>query len=244
MRRSLILPLALAAPLLLAGQGRRQASAGTADVPYDGDFTFSRVRYGGAGFRRGGAAWAHDYPRADQHLPQILQYVSTVPINLGASNVFDLDDPEIFRHPILYLSEPGFWRITDAEAAGLRMYLLKGGFLILDDFEEQQWYNMEEQLRRAMPEYELIEIGPEHPVFHSFFELDDIYVPHPLVAVTPKYYAMFEDDDPTKRMLVLVNFNADLAEYWEWSAEGLLPVELSNEAYKLGVNYLIYALTH
>ena len=244
MRRSLLLPALVVVPLLLAGQGRRQPSSGMADVPYDGDFTFSRVRYGSGGFRRGGGAWAHDYPRADQHLPQILQYVSTVPVNLGASNVFDLDDPEIFRHPVLYLSEPGFWRITDAEAAGLRSYLLKGGFLILDDFEEQQWYNMEEQLRRAMPEYELIEIGPEHPVFHSFFELEDIYVPHPLVPVTPKYYGMFEKNDPTRRMLVLVNFNADLAEYWEWSAEGILPVDLSNEAYKLGVNYLIYALTH
>ncbi|HSA56227.1 MAG TPA: DUF4159 domain-containing protein [Gemmatimonadaceae bacterium] len=242
--RRLLLLLLLPPPLLLAAQGRARAPSGLAEVPYDGDFTFSRVRYGGGGFRRGGAAWAHDYPRADQHLPQILQYVSTVPVNLRASNVFDLDDPEIFRHPILYLSEPGFWRISDTEAAGLRAYLLKGGFLILDDFEEQQWYNMEEQLRRAMPEYELIEIGPEHAVFRSFFELDDIYVPHPLVAVTPRYYAMFEGNDPARRMLVLVNFNADLAEYWEWSAEGILPVDLSNEAYKLGVNYLIYGLTH
>jgi hypothetical protein len=240
-RSFVALPLVLA-PLLL-GQGR-EGRARAVDATYDGDFTFARVRYGGGGFRRGGGAWAHDYPRADHHLPQILQYVSTVPTNLGRSHVFDLDDPEIFRHPILYLSEPGFWALSESEAAGLRAWLLKGGFLILDDFENAQWYNMEAQLRRAMPELELIEIGPDHPVFRSFFELEDIYVPHPLVAVTPRYYGLFENNDPSRRMLVLVNFNADLAEYWEWSAEGLLPVDLSNEAYKLGVNYLIYGLTH
>jgi hypothetical protein len=241
-RSRFVLPLALL-PLLLLGQERPRPER-AADAGYDGDFTFARVRYGGGGFRRGGGAWAHDYPRADHHLPQILQYVSTVPTNVGVSHVFDLDDPAIFRYPILYLSEPGFWSLGETEAAGLRAWLLKGGFLILDDFENDQWYNMEAQLRRAMPELELIEIGPDHPVFRSFFELDDIYVPHPLVRVTPRYYGLFERNDPAGRMLVLVNFNADLAEYWEWSAEGLLPVDLSNEAYKLGVNYLIYGLTH
>jgi hypothetical protein len=69
-------------------------------------------------------------------------------------------------------------------------------------------------------------------------------VPHPLVQVDPKYFAMFEDNDPAKRMMVLVNYNADLAEYWEWSGQGFFPVDLTNEAYKLGVNYIVFALTH
>ncbi|HEX6315013.1 MAG TPA: DUF4159 domain-containing protein, partial [Gemmatimonadaceae bacterium] len=181
-------------PLLAVAQGQWNDSL--APVSYNGAFTFARIRYGGAGFRRGGSAWAHDYPAADLHLPKIIEYVSTIPINTGASNVFDLDDPEIFRYPIIYLSEPGFWRITEAEARSLRDYLRKGGFLILDDFEAEQWYNMEAQLARAMPDHRLIEVGPEHPVFSSFFELDDIYVPHPLVRVTPRYFAMFENNDP------------------------------------------------
>jgi len=233
----------LVVPLLLSGQG--WSSRELVEVPYNGGFTFTRIRYGNAGaFRRGSSAWAHDYPQADQHLPKIIEYVSTIPVNTGASNVFDLDDPEILRHPIIYISEPGFWGMSGAEATGLRQFLLKGGFVILDDFERDQWYNMEAQLQRAMPDHRLIEIGPEHPVFHSFFELADIYVPHPLVAVTPSYFALFEDNDPTRRMLALVNYNADLAEYWEWSATGFLPLDLSNEAYKLGVNYIFYALTH
>lgn len=235
------LRVGLVAPVLLAQDRPGRALA---DVPYNGAFTFTRVRYGGEGFRRGGVAWAHDYPNADLHLPQIIEYVSMIPINTGASNVFDLDDPEIFRHPIIYLSEPGFWRITDPEARALRDYLLKGGFLILDDFEADQWYNMEAQLARAMPDHSLIEVGPEHPIFSSFFELDDIYVPHPLVRVTPRYFAMFANNDPQGRMMVLVNYNSDLAEYWEFSDMGYFPVDLSNEAYKLGVNYIYYALVH
>lgn len=215
-------------------------------VEYNGGFTFTRIRYGGTGFRRGGGSgWAHDYPDADIHISQIIEYVSTIPINVKGTNVFDLDDPEIFRHPIIYLSEPGTWGMTDSEGENLRQYLLKGGFIIFDDFEAEQWYNMEAQLRRAMPEYQLIEIGPEHPIFSSFFRLDNIYVPHPSVRVTPQYFALFENNDPKGRMMALVNYNSDLAEYWEFSAnEGYFPVDLTNESYKLGVNYLFYALIH
>jgi hypothetical protein len=231
-------------PLLTSGQ-RRRASSWDTGARYDGRFTFTRIRYGDDwGARRGGSAWSHDYPQADLHVSQILDYVSTVNPTLGETNVLTLDDPEIFKHPILYISEPGFWTMSDSEAANLRRFLLKSGFLIFDDFENEQWYNMEEQLRRALPEHRFVEIGPEHPIYQSFFRIKDIYVPHPLVRVTPRYFAIFENNDPSARMLVLANWNADIAEYWEWSDTGYLPVDLNNEAYKLGVNYLVYALTH
>jgi hypothetical protein len=215
------------------------------EVPYNGRFTFTRVRYGSelVGRRRGGAAWAHDYPSADRNIQLILNEFTFVKSSV-ASNVFELEDTEIFRYPILYLSEPGYWSITEAGARNLRQYLLKGGFIIFDDFEAEQWRNFEAQLRRVLPEHEMIEIDESHPVFQSFFHVSDIYVPHPLVRVNPKYFAMFEDNDPTKRMMVLVNYNADLAEYWEWSGQGFFPVDLTNEAYKLGVNYIVFALTH
>ncbi|MCI0435177.1 MAG: DUF4159 domain-containing protein [Gemmatimonadetes bacterium] len=177
-------------------------------------------------------------------MPNIIAYVSTARVNTGRSNVFTLDDPEIFRHPILYVSEPGFWLITASEATSLGLWMRKGGFLILDDFEERQLDNALAQIERAWPGLAPIEIGPEHPIFDAFFRVKDIYIPHPLVAVTPVYYGMFEDNDPSKRMVVLLNHNADLAEYWEWSDNGWFPVDLSNEAYKLGTNYIIWGLTH
>jgi hypothetical protein len=234
-------PLALLVTLASASHAPQQ---GYEQVPYNGGFTFTRIRYGSNGFRRGGGAWAHDYPNADVHLARIIEYLSAIPTNVDASNVYDLDDPEIFRHPIIYLSEPGFWRITDSEAVSLRQYLLKGGFLILDDFEAEQWHNMEAQLQRAMPDHRLIEIGPDHPIFSSFFTLKNIYVPHAMYQTKPTYFALFENNDPNRRMLALVNYDSDLAEYWEFSDTGMFPVDLSNEAYKLGVNYIFYALTH
>jgi hypothetical protein len=245
MRRTAALIVAVLLALPLSAQparvGSTEAKAGR--IP---EFTFTRIRYGGngRGFGRGGGAWAHDYPQGDTNLSRILDYISTLRVNLTTTHVFDLDDVELFQHPIAYLSEPGFWSMTDAEARGLRDYVLKGGFLIFDDFEAEQWNNFAAQVHRALPEYQFIEIGVEHPIFHSFFELKRIDVPHPLVRVEPKYYGLFEGNNPRQRMMAIVNYNNDLAEYWEWSAQGYFPVDISNDAYKLGVNYVIYGLTH
>jgi hypothetical protein len=221
------------------------APAQNANLSYDGRFTFARIRYGagGGGFRRGGASWAHDYPQADHHLPRIVSEISSVVPRHDGSNVFDLDDPELLRFPVAYLSEPGFWSATDSEIQGLRQYLLKGGFIIFDDFEAEQWHNFAAQMRRALPEYEPIEIDGTHSIFDSFFHVPNPYVAHPLVRVTPEFYGYFEDNDPKKRMLAMVNFNSDLAEYWEWSPTGQFSVDLTNEAYKLGVNYIVFGLT-
>jgi hypothetical protein len=215
-------------------------------VPYNGKFTFTRIRYGsGFGGRRGfeGAAWAHDYPMADLNMQTMLNEFTAVRATERGSNVFDLEDREIFEHPILYISEPGFWTITRLGAANLREYLLKGGFLIFDDFEEDQWYNMAEQLARALPEGKWFEIDETHPIFDTFFYVENIYVPHPLVRVTPSYRAIFEDNDPSKRIMVLANHNSDLAEYWEYAAEGYFPVDPTNDAFRLGINYIVYGLT-
>ena len=217
-------------------------------VPYNGRFTFTRIRYGSAGGRGGGwgwrSAWNHDYPNADRNMQFILERYTGVAPNTGGTNVVDLEDPRIFEHPILYMSEPGYWRATEEGIANLRAYLLKGGFLIFDDFEREQWNNMAAEVGRALPGHRWIEIDESHPIFRSYFRVDDIYVPHPLVRVTPNYQAIFEENDPTRRMMVLANHNSDLAEYWEWSPEGLFPVDPTNDAFRLGVNYIVYAMMH
>jgi uncharacterized protein DUF4159 len=243
-----ILILALASAASAQRRGRETAPPPEGNRSYSGQFVFTRIRYGsggGWGFGRGGPRWSHDYPRADRHLPLILDEITTVDSDLAGSNVYDLDDPELFRFPLIYISEPGFWTMSDAEARGLRAYLLKGGFAIFDDFErEREWDNFAAQMRRVLPEHQPIEIGIGHPIFHSFFDIRNIDIPHPLVPVRPKYYGIFEDNAPTGRMMAIVNYNNDLAEYWEWSGTGLFPVDTSNEAYKFGVNYVVYAMTH
>jgi hypothetical protein len=223
-------------------------SAATSTSDYNARFTFTRIRYSGSfgGFGRGNDAWRHDWPRADLNLPTVLSEISKVRPTLGTSNVLDLEDPAIFRHPVIYLSEPGFWSITEAGARNLRTYLLKGGFIIFDDFEDLggQWPNFVAQFQRALPEYQFIELDVTHPIFHTFFDLQKLDTPHPLVRVTPIYYGVFEDNDPRKRMMAMINLNADLAEYWEWSGQGFFAIDPTNDAYKMGINYIIYGLTH
>ena len=229
--------------------GRRESGLPAApNVPYDGRFTFVRIRYGrGTGGIRGpfNNSWNHDYPRADMHLSKILKTITFIDARTDATNILTLDDPDLFKYPIAYMSEPGYWAMTDREAQCFREYLLKGGFAIFDDFEyEPEWNNFEAQMRRVFPEGKFVPLDVSHTVYDSFFRMTRIDFPHPMYGIKPDYRGLYERNDPTKRLMVIANHNADIAEYWEWSDTGLLPVDLSNEAYKLGVNYIIYGMTH
>lgn len=215
------------------------------NTPYDGRFTFVRIRYTGP---RGGlgrnAFWSHDYPRAEANFSRILAELSLTRAYLGGSNVLSLDDPELFKYPLAYIVEPGYWGPTDAEVLALRTWLLKGGFLIVDDFAGNDWYNFEEQMRRVLPQGRLTRLDASHPVFDSFFRIESLELYHPYWAgFQSEFWGIFEDNDPAKRLMVMVNYNNDIAEYWEWSDRDFAPIELTNEAYKLGINYVIYAMT-
>jgi hypothetical protein len=220
------------------------------NMPYDGRFVFARIKYRGySHFSREGPGWAHDYPYGEMHLMQIMREVTALrPFvqsgEIVGGNILALDDPELFKFPVAYLSEPGGWVPTDAEALGLRNYLLKGGFLILDDFGGQaDWFNTVQQMRRVLPEARIVELEPSHPIFDSFFKID-----MNIIAQTyrgrPVYYGIYENNDPKKRLIAVFNYNNDIGDYWQWSGQGFNPIALTNEAYKLGVNYLVYALTH
>jgi hypothetical protein len=216
-------------------------------LDYDGQFTFVRLRWN-SGFGRGGfgAAWNHDLPRAEQHLAMIMRELSLVNMRTDGGRILMLDDPELFKYPIAFMWEPGFWNLTDEEASAFRAYLAKGGFAVFEDFDgTQQWSHFEAQMRRVLPEGRLVRLDRTHPIFDSFFRIRDIdAIVHPMSGIRPSYYGIFEDNDPSRRLMVVANYDNDVPEYWEWSGEGLYPFDTSNEAYKLGVNYLIYGLTH
>jgi len=216
------------------------------DDGYDGRFRFVRLRWdGGVSFGRRGMsnAWNHDYPRAEQNLARILRELTLLDVN-PEGRILRLDDPELFNYPIAYMWEPGFWVMTDEQAARFREYLGKGGFAIFDDFEYEQWNNLEAQMRRVLPDARWVRLDASHRIFDIFFRMKTIDFPHPMYGITPTYFGIFEDNDPSKRLMVIANHNHDVAEYWEFSGEGLWPVDLSNEAYKLGINYMIYGMLH
>ncbi|MGH7677584.1 MAG: DUF4159 domain-containing protein [Gemmatimonadaceae bacterium] len=219
------------------------------NVKYDGRVTFARVMYRGGGR---GAGWAHDFPRAESHFMRIIKEITAVRPFIEAGpviggNILALDDPELMKYPVAYLSEPGGWFPNDKEMLGLRNYLTKGGFLIVDDFDggsmNQDWYHFVGVMRSVLPAARIVEMQQTHPIFDAFFKIDFNRLVSYGTGDKPGYFGIFQDNDPRKRVMVIVNFNQDMGDYWEWSDRGF-NIAPTNEAYKLGVNYLIYALTH
>lgn len=230
---------------------------------YDGRFTFARIWYRGyehwAG--REGPGWSHDYPDAEENFSKILRDVTNMspfieeaskngPI-IGSALV-KLDDPLLFKYPVSYMSEPGGWNPNDKEIAGLRAYLLKGGFMIFDDFREgwagnYDWTHLRQEMARALPNARWVQLSGREPIFHSFFDIDLAKAINSTSAYgvnPPTYWGLYEDNDPKKRLMVMANVDDDIGESWQWSASGFIPVQSANEVYKLGINYVIYALTH
>jgi len=238
----IVVLLAMALPVI-AGQeffGRFSLPRLTS-VEYDGQFAFTRIRYG----TRSGVnyGWEHDYPQADRNFAAILDYMTHMRVNLKGSNIFDLDDPRIFQNPVIYMSEPGGWMTDEEEARSLRAFLLKGGFIIFDDFDgDAEWRNLESQMRVVLPDHYFIRLEVDHPIFQSFFSIRTLDIPHPMArGLEPIFYGLFDDNG---RMMAIANFNNDIGDYWEWSAEGLYGDAPTADAYRLGVDYLVYAMTH
>ena len=226
------------------GYGRRQQAI-VPNTPYDGRFTFVRVRYGpDYGFTSQRLPWSHDYPAGEQHFMKILNELSYLNPHTEETNILTFDDPELFKYPVAYLCEPGQWVMSDEEALGLRTYLQKGGFVIVDDFHFQDWGNFEAQMTRVMPEARFYDLDLSNQIFHTFFEIRTLDVPQYYDPPPAIFRAVYENNDPARRIMMVINYNTDISEFWEWSDTGFKPIDESNEAYKLGVNYIIYGMTH
>ena len=223
------------------GGGRRMGLL--PNVEYDGRFTVARVRYARSN------SWSADYPTMEQHLSRMLEDITSIDTHVEGSNVHFLDDPEFLKIPLSYLTEPGYWYPSESEVAGLREYLKKGGFLIVDDFHfENEWAVFENAIRRVLPDGRIMRLDITNPIFNSFFQIDTLKVPYPgrlgEQGLMGEFLGIYEDNDPTKRLMVVINYNIDLGDYVEWSDRDIYSQLPTNEAYKFMINYVVYGLTH
>jgi Domain of unknown function (DUF4159) len=242
-----LVALTLAFPALAQRGGRRFAfpwmPSDASPIKYDGQFVIVRLWYPHY------PGWSYDYPDMEQNLTLILNDITLLRPHPNGSNIFRMDDPELLNFPIAYLSEPGYWYPSDSEASGLRSYLAKGGFLIVDDFHfEPEWRVFEDAMRKVLPGARIERLDRSHPVFNSFFSIESLNVPYPgglgEAGLIGEFYGIHEGNDPSKRLMVVINYNMDIGDYMEHSGRGWYAVEPTNEAFKFGVNYFIYGLTH
>ena len=253
---------AVALTLLTAGPGpwddpsreERGATQQAEGVPRE--FYFSRVAYSGygRGYGRGWGRWATDYPKADQIF---LSFIDRLLSNLDAferEHPVRLDDPGVRRFPFLYALEVGSMALTEPEITGLRDYLLAGGFLVIDDFwGSRQWANWENEIRSVLPGYEIVDLSLDHPIFTAFYEIDEILqVPNVRNGIrggpthqSDGYVPMVKGiHDENGRLMVVINWNTDLGDAWEWADNPRYPLKYSTYAYEMGVNMIVYAMSH
>jgi hypothetical protein len=255
-RRFLIVILVAGVSAVASGDPPAQEDGVEDPTSYDAQVTFVRLRFnvsadpsfgmrGGGGFNsEGQPPWMHDYPRAERNLMHILDEVTTVQGYKDGGRIVDIGDPELMKYPIAYMSEPGFWQQNEKEAENLRNYLLKGGFIIFDDFGGNHWQNLATQMSRVLPQLRWIQMEASHPVFHAFFQIESLDDVIPTYRGQPVFLGMYEDNDPKKRLIAIANYNNDIGDNWEFSDTGFMPIDQSNESYKFGINYFIYGLTH
>lgn len=222
--------------------------------PRQGEFTFARLQYGGYGFGRRGGSWATDWPEADEHF--IIGLRNWVQSSLKVSDEPTVVAPvgqALFKYPFIYIVEPGYMELEPQHAAQLREYLLRGGFLMLDDFwGEYEWENVQYQLRKVFPEYQIKDLPLDHPLFHCYFDINEIVqvpvvsyiysgITHEKDGIVPHYMGI---SDEQGRVMVFIARNCDNGDAWEWIDEPRYPLKFGLAAYRIGMNAIVYAMTH
>ena len=215
----------------------------------DGEWQFARLVYRDTG--RGGTSFRTDWPEAEVYLKQGLERLTR--LDIGTDTWIELDDFDLMNYPWLYAVEPGHWVLSEQDAEVLREYLMRGGFLLLDDFwGENEWRTFETSMRRVFPSHPIIEIPDTDPLMSLIYDVDkSIQIPGANFGrggVTwqnggriPHWRGIYDDDG---RLMVAINFNMDLGDAWEHADDPYYPQEMTTLAMRYAVNYVIYSMTH
>ena len=249
MAKRLVLPLVFMFLLVIPGM--------TADGPDAGEseFVFARLMYGaGRGGFRFGSRWATDSPAADHKFMYGIKRLSNVNVSQEFSPI-RIMDPALFDYPYIYIVEPGSLYFSDEEAKRMREYFDRGGFLHMDDFwglYERQ--NAFDQIRKVFPDRRIEELPITHEIFHTFFDVTQV-MQIPNVSngcaggpywerrddILPRIYGIKNDHD---RVVTVITYNSDLGDAWEWMDQPCYPEMLTAQSYRMGLNFIIYAMSH
>ena len=241
-----------------------------ADYQDKTEWAFARLMFPGGGtddgyypryqgdYRYGLSLWTQDFPRADRHFSEAVSRLTRIHART-AEQVVDLDEGDAYDWPWLYAVQVGEWGFTPKEGKELREYLLRGGFFVADDFHgDYEWQVFERGIRLAFPDAVIRDIPDDDPIFHTVYDIDERYqlpgsahvrlgYKSPLRATGPEdgkgdhWRAIYDDKG---RILVAISYNSDVGDAWEWADDPRYPATFSDLAMRLGVNYIVYAMTH
>lgn len=237
-----------------------------ADFQEQTEFAFARLMYPPAptarfdrsGSRRGGTAWklgysswTQDYPRADRHFVMAVRRLTRLHVR-SVEQPVDLDDGGQFDYPWLYAVRPGEWKLTDSQAKALREYLLRGGFFMADDFwGTDEWAVFMESLRKVFPDRAPVDLPNDDQIFHTVYDLNDRYQvpgawglygrPYQNDGAVPYWRGIYDDKG---RLMVAIVMNSDLGDSWEFADDPDYPEKYSALGIRIGVNYIVYSMTH
>jgi hypothetical protein len=264
-----VLALAAAASAQRFGGFQRERGGDRMSFPATGEFHFVRMEYTdlpqyhrGYGYSSraamGDGWWMMDWPDCDEHFSMGVGRLSR--IDVGEPRHMRLTDDRIFDHPWIYATQTGWWGLTQKETERLREYLLRGGFLVTDDFwGPEQWEVFRMTMDRVFPGKSITEIALSDPVMHVLYDIeakDLTWIPgtrhlrrgpgggstvEQPAGTAPAWRAIHDDRD---RMVVAVNFNTDIGDAWEYADHPMYPEPMTALAYRYGMNYLVYAMTH
>jgi hypothetical protein len=238
------------------------------EFPLTGEFHFVRTEYTdlpgyGRGFNRfvsrsGRASgwWAQDWPDADNHFSFGVQRLTR--LQVGQPIHLSLTDERLFDNPWIYATQTGYWDLTDAECLKLREYLNRGGFLMVDDFwgpSSTEWEVFQQTMQRVLPGHEITQIGLADSVMHVLYDIEQkdlTFIPgtrhlgyggtvRQPPGTAPQWDAIYDDKN---RMVVAVNYNTDIGDAWEYADAPEYPEKMTTLAYRYGINYIMYAMTH
>ena len=209
---------------------------------------------GGNFFPPQGVGWSMDSPGADCKYMGGIHRLTGLRVYPNP-NMITITDPGLFKFPYAYIVEPGGMDLTDQEAAILREYLARGGFIHADDFWGlREKANFERQMKKVLPDRTMEVLPLSHEVFHTFFDINEIVqIPGERAGCyggptwergddrEPRIYGISDDKE---RLMVVVTYNSDLGDAWEYMDEKCYPERYSGQAYRLGMNFIIYAMTH